>query len=150
MKYNLETVEELKTKVSPLLSFYGEVRSRDAVRMAKDKGMAMANSTLSNLFHIIMDEMVNQRRAVFICNGRWNILLPIAAVEKKDTVYHLPYENKGPLPEEVIYGELKKVAKLGDKSFNKLAITMCADNGISIDKLVNYINNAREENKHRR
>jgi hypothetical protein len=143
--YREESVHMIRMALHHRLMVIGNIKSAEALRIVKARGIELSNGTIRNIFHNIMDELVEKQVAIKVCSGNWEIIIRDTtpeAVQKMKGDYSFLEPNKENIEEE-IYKELKKLRK-PDKSidrnvFEKELLRLCDERGITIKKFNEYV-----------
>lgn len=159
------TIKAVKVIVDDYISKQGLVTTGQSLRIIENHThFGLSRSTIRNIFSMIMADMVAAGRAEKSHRGAWIILKENKPAEvvlgsgglcpqfvKKEygPVTFNPQLNAWlnppkPTPEVDVYNELKKLKGAEKTRWQDHAIVLCMKAGVSLTKLINYINEQRE------
>lgn len=162
--YSIQTIKSIKVVISDYISTPGKITTGVAIKIMEKHTFGLSKSSLRNIFSMIMNDLVKAGMAVKEHRGAWMITerhnprdieigsggkAPKYIKEEFKPVVFDPQLNAflnppKATPEVDVYNELKKLKGDERKRWQDHAIVLCMKAGVSINKLINYVNEQRE------
>lgn len=159
--YKLTTVQAISFLLRNYLSQPGRKTSGEALRIVQSNSFLVGPSSARNIITEIMNELVKNGKAKKLYRGTWEVqaietsldYIPRDfAISKKPVVFDpklTAFLDPPKCTKHVeVYNELKKLKGDQRSRFMEYATILCDKAGISIKRLINYINEQREATRH--
>ena len=161
--YSIQTIKSIKVVISDYISTPGKITTAVAIKIMEKHTFGLSKSSLRNIFSMIMNDLVKAGKAHKEHRGAWMILeshnprdieigsggkAPKYIKQEFAPVVFDPQLNAflnppKPTPEVDVYNELRKLKGIEKTRWQDHAIILCMKAGVSLTKLINYINEKR-------